>query len=118
MIRTSSRSRKARSPTIIATPPVSFGSMHCGCARLGSARRSSNCKVPEWLACLTHPPEAVNLDGRGGAESFAGARMNDRLEDRTGVPRGFLSASLDAQAPDAETILGGISDGIVALDNE
>ena len=44
--------------------------------------------------------------------------MNDRLENRTGATRGFLSASHDAQAPDAETILGGISDGIVALDNE
>jgi PAS domain S-box-containing protein len=44
--------------------------------------------------------------------------MNDRLEDRTGAARGFLSASLDGQAPDAETILGGISDGIVALDDE
>ncbi|HWP17211.1 MAG TPA: PAS domain S-box protein [Xanthobacteraceae bacterium] len=44
--------------------------------------------------------------------------MDDRLADRIGAPRGILPASLDAQAPDAETILGGISDGIVALDNE
>ncbi|MGB9365044.1 MAG: PAS domain S-box protein [Xanthobacteraceae bacterium] len=44
--------------------------------------------------------------------------MDDRLADRMRALRGALPASLDGQAPDAETILGGISDGIVALDNE
>src|ERR1051325_5386643 len=44
--------------------------------------------------------------------------MDDRLADRIGALRSPFAASSDAQAPDADTILGGISDGIVALDNE
>jgi PAS domain S-box-containing protein len=44
--------------------------------------------------------------------------MDDRLSKRMDAMRGAFAASSDAQPPDAETILGGISDGIVALDNE
>jgi PAS domain S-box-containing protein len=44
--------------------------------------------------------------------------MSDRLTGGMGVAPGILAASLGPQAPDAETILSGISDGIVALDNE
>ena len=44
--------------------------------------------------------------------------MDDRLADRLTELRGQFSALSDPQAPDADTILGGISDGIVALDNE
>ncbi|MEJ0074246.1 MAG: ATP-binding protein [Alphaproteobacteria bacterium] len=44
--------------------------------------------------------------------------MNDRLAGRMGMPRDALLAAQGATSPDAETILGGISDGIVALDNE
>src|SRR4051812_20636769 len=44
--------------------------------------------------------------------------MDDRLADRLTELRGQFPASSDPQAPDADTILGGISDGIVALDNE
>src|ERR1044071_2913079 len=43
--------------------------------------------------------------------------MDERLADRIGALRGPFLASSGAQPPDAETILGGISDGIVALDN-
>ena len=44
--------------------------------------------------------------------------MSDRLADRAEALRSAFLASQGVQAPDAETILGGISDGIVALDNE
>src|SRR3954469_13158868 len=44
--------------------------------------------------------------------------MDDRLADRLTELPGQFSALSDPQAPDADTILGGISDGIVALDNE
>jgi PAS domain S-box-containing protein len=44
--------------------------------------------------------------------------MNDRLTGGLGAQRGMRMPTLDLQLPDAETILGGISDGIVALDNE
>jgi PAS domain S-box-containing protein len=44
--------------------------------------------------------------------------MDDRLADRIGVLRGAFLASHGIQPPDAETVLGGISDGIVALDND
>ena len=44
--------------------------------------------------------------------------MDDQLAHRMGALRGAFPRSQDGEAPDAETILGGISDGIVALDNE
>src|SRR3954447_826070 len=44
--------------------------------------------------------------------------MDDRLADRLTELRGAFPALSDPQAPDADTVLGGISDGIVALDNE
>ena len=44
--------------------------------------------------------------------------MDDRLADRMRALRGAFPPSQDGEAPDAETILSGISDGIVALDNE
>src|SRR6478736_5300666 len=44
--------------------------------------------------------------------------MDDRLSERIGAIRSALHASSDAQPPDAETVLAGISDGIVALDKE
>ena len=44
--------------------------------------------------------------------------MDDRLADRMRALRGAFPPSQDGEAPDAETILSGISDGIVALDND
>ena len=44
--------------------------------------------------------------------------MDDRLADRMRALRGAFPPSQDGEAPDADTILSGISDGIVALDNE
>ena len=44
--------------------------------------------------------------------------MDDRLADRMRALRGAFPPSQDGEMPDAETILSGISDGIVALDNE
>src|SRR3954463_4304596 len=44
--------------------------------------------------------------------------MDDRLADRLTELPGQFSALSDPPPPDADTILGGISDGIVALDNE
>src|ERR1044072_8751279 len=44
--------------------------------------------------------------------------MDDWLSSGIGVRRDALLAAQGAVVPDAETILGGISDGIVALDNE
>jgi len=44
--------------------------------------------------------------------------MNNRLTGGMGAVPAALLAAQDAASPDAETILGGISDGIVALDNE
>src|ERR1041385_6879418 len=44
--------------------------------------------------------------------------MDDWLSSGLGVRRDALLAAQGAVSPDAETILGGISDGIIALDNE
>jgi PAS domain S-box-containing protein len=44
--------------------------------------------------------------------------MDDRLADRMRAPRGAFPPLQDGEAPDSDTILGGISDGIVALDND
>jgi PAS domain S-box-containing protein len=44
--------------------------------------------------------------------------MDDRLADRMGALRRAFPPSQDGEAPDADTILAGISDGIVALDND
>src|SRR3954469_22398556 len=44
--------------------------------------------------------------------------MNDRLADRIGAALGAFAALHEPQTPDAETVLGSISDGIVALDND
>src|SRR4051812_21215597 len=43
--------------------------------------------------------------------------MDNRLADRTGAMRGAFPASY-VQPPDAESILAGIADGIIALDND
>ncbi len=43
--------------------------------------------------------------------------MDDRLADRMRALRGAFPPLQDGEAPDSDTILGGISDGIVALDN-
>ena len=44
--------------------------------------------------------------------------MDDRLISRASAARGALLMAHGAEMPDAETILSGIADGIVGLDNE
>jgi len=44
--------------------------------------------------------------------------MNDRLADRVDAARAAFVAAQRVEPPDAETILSGISDGIIALDND
>src|SRR5437879_4461083 len=52
MIKTSSLSRKARSPTITAMPPVSSSSTPCVCERSPRARRSSGCRETATLCVV------------------------------------------------------------------
>src|SRR3954453_4093523 len=58
----------------------------------------------------------MSRDRRGRHRSLE-RRMDNRLADRTGAMRGAFPAS-HVQPPDAESILAGIADGIIALDND